>query len=392
MAILLATIAWALFPATAAGATEVAHSLNEFSCVQGMHNWYYGYYEGPYTSANFRQMTQCVVRDPYYPGSSWWVAQGQYWTSIRSAVSFPNGASSCGRQPVEHWAVRRWSSEVAGQVTVTGTVHNALGGFDGFRAHIVVDGTTVYSRLVSGAGSTSPAAYSVTFPVSIGSTVDFAVQPNASDCNDHAVFTAVISSDATSPPALLPPGSPSSLTVAVSGSTVTLNWSAPTTGGPATSYVLEVGRAPADSSIAVSDTGSTSTTMTALSVSFGTYFVRVKARNSAGASGPSNEVVVLVGPGATGCTTPPTAPGSLSMSVAGQTVTLGWTAPGGPITTYIVEAGSSSGATNIANFATGSSATSLVAAATPGTYFVRVRARNACGTSGPSNEVVIPIF
>jgi hypothetical protein len=293
---------------------------------------------------------------------------------------------------VEHWAVRRWSSEVAGLVTVTGTVHSALSPFDGFRAHIIVDGTTVYNRLVSGAGSTTPVAYSVTFSVSVGSTVDFAIQPNGSDCNDHAVFTAVISSDAAPAPAPgLAPASPSGLVATVVGSTVMLNWNAPTSGGAVSSYVVEAGRFSGDSSVTVADTGSTSTSLTALSVAFGSYFVRVRARNSAGTSPPSNEVLILVGGGVGPCAAPPAAPAALTASVAGQVVTLRWTAPGGAPTTYVIEAGSSAGGADIANVATGSVDTSLMAVATPGTYFVRVRARNACGTGNSSNEVVVSV-
>jgi len=62
------------------------------------------------------------------------------------------------------------------------------------------------------------------------------------------------------------------------------------------------------------------------------------------------------------------------------------------MTTFVIEAGSAPGATNIAVFDTGGSGTALTAVATPGTYFVRVRARNTCGTSPPSNEVVVTVF
>jgi hypothetical protein len=185
-----------------------------------------------------------------------------------------------------------------------------------------------------------------------------------------------------------PPGTPTNLSAAVVGSTVTLSWMAPLTGGAVTTYVLDVGVAPGDSSIGIFVTGSTATSLTAFSVPPGAYFVRVRARNASGTSAPSNEIVILVG----GCSAPPAAPSPLTMTVNGNAVTLQWTAPSGVVTTYLVEVGSIAGGTDLANFVTGNANTSLMAIATPGTYFVRVRARNTCGTSGPSNEVVVTVF
>jgi hypothetical protein len=48
--------------------------------------------------------------------------------------------------------------------------------------------------------------------------------------------------------------------------------------------------------------------------------------------------------------------------------------------------------TNLANFSTGNALTSFsTTGVAAGTYYVRVRARNASGTSGPSNEVVLVV-
>jgi hypothetical protein len=184
-----------------------------------------------------------------------------------------------------------------------------------------------------------------------------------------------------------PPGPPTNLVVSVVNNTVNLSWTAPATGGTVTSYLLEAGDAPSASNLATFDTGNTATGFTAFAVPPGTYFVRVRARNAAGTSAASNEVVILVGV----CSAPPSAPSPLSVVVAGNVVTLNWTAPSGPVTTYVIEAGSQPGAIDLANVATGNTTTSLGATATRGTYFVRVRARNGCGTSAPSNEVVITI-
>src|SRR5207253_1056105 len=55
---------------------------------------------------------------------------------------------------------------------------------------------------------------------------------------------------------------------------------------------------------------------------------------------------------------------------------------------YLVQAGSSAGLTDIASFDTGGVATSLTVLSVPsGTYFVRLRAVNGAGISEPSNDV-----
>jgi len=87
-------------------------------------------------------------------------------------------------------------------------------------------------------------------------------------------------------------------------------------------------------------------------------------------------------------------PGNLSGAASGSTVTLAWLAPTSfdPATSYIIEAGSSPGAANLASFDTGNAATTLTVTAVPsGTYYVRVRATNSSGAGVPSNEIVLTI-
>ena len=174
------------------------------------------------------------------------------------------------------------------------------------------------------------------------------------------------------------PSTPSNVAYEVSGTIVSITWTA---SSGATSYDVEVG-----SRSGLLDLGTFSTPTASLSGSAasGTYYVRVRARNAAGTSGASSEVAIPVGAcPAIG------APTALTFQVTGSTVKLLWTAASGA-TSYVLEAGSSAGAANLANFDTGSTAATYTASSVPaGVYYVRVRAKSSCTTSAASNEGVV---
>src|SRR5207253_4400086 len=112
------------------------------------------------------------------------------------------------------------------------------------------------------------------------------------------------------------PGAPSGLTASSSGSSVTLTWTAPSTGAATTSYTIEAGSSPGAANLANFSTGSSATMFSTSGVTPGTYYVRVRASNSAGVSAPSNEVTLVVGGGCAG----PGAASNLSAAVSGSTV------------------------------------------------------------------------
>jgi hypothetical protein len=182
----------------------------------------------------------------------------------------------------------------------------------------------------------------------------------------------------------VPPGAPQSVVASATGGVVTLSWAAAAGGGAVSTYIVQVGTAPGLSNVFSGAVGAATTVSGA--VGPGTYYLRVLAQGPGGTSDPSTEVSVTVGPS---CTVPavPVLTGGLS----GAVITISWGTPsGGPVTGYTVRAGSASGQSNLYNSAVGLTNT-VSAGVGAGSYFIRVLADSACGSSAESNEVVITV-
>lgn len=182
-----------------------------------------------------------------------------------------------------------------------------------------------------------------------------------------------------------PPGPPSALRADVNGPSVRVSWGQAVTGGAALSYVLSAGTTPGGTDVlANAPIGNVNAVGGDLPP--GVYYVRVRGANLVG-MGPGADLVVQVGGGFR-----PLPPAGLKHDWFGDTVRLAWHAPTGDPsslpTAYIVEAGTSPGATNIGVLNVGD-ALSFSAPVPPGTYYVRVRGVSARGLSDASNEIVI---
>jgi len=182
------------------------------------------------------------------------------------------------------------------------------------------------------------------------------------------------------------PGPPSGLAVSVAGNAANFTWNAPTTGGPATGYLLVAGTTPGFATpIATLPLPAAPLGVGIGGIPPGTFYVRLLAQNSGGVSTASNEVALTIA-GA------PTAPTMNAPSVTGSTVVLSWSpgAGGGVPTSYVVTASVSVSGPTIATVAV--TGTSIMIPGVPaGTYFVRVTAVNPAGASAPSNQVVLPV-
>jgi hypothetical protein len=178
-------------------------------------------------------------------------------------------------------------------------------------------------------------------------------------------------------PGCVSPPMPPSFNASVSGITVNLNWS-DTIGGPAT-YRLSAGTSLNASNIGSFNLGNRTTFSAAAAP--GVFFTRMQASSPCGVSASTGDNIISVGGVAL-----PAAPSATS-SVSGNTVVIQWNAVAGALR-YRLEAGTGPTLANIVSLTT--PGTSLTAPGVPpGTYYVRIHAIGAAGTSLASNELVV---
>jgi hypothetical protein len=217
-------------------------------------------------------------------------------------------------------------------------------------------------------------------PAGTGVATGSSLQDNARRLSETVGSVATFRT-ALSPTSL--PGVPRQLTATVIGSTVTLAWLPPSSGGAVSGYELEAGSAPGVANIL--STAVSGSPLPVGGVPAGTYYVRLRSVNPAGRSGPTADVAVVVG----GCTPP----GAIALNAqrSGGLVTLTWTTPSGSAPfTYTIGAGSVPGAVDRGVFPMGG-VTAYAVAPPPGVYYVKAVAANACGLGPISNEVLVTV-
>ena len=208
-------------------------------------------------------------------------------------------------------------------------------------------------------------------------------QDNARSISE-AAFTVANFRRAAAPAAVALPSPPTGLRSEVTGNAVTVAWDA--VAADDADYYLQVGTLSGAADVFFGSTGRATSASGLLTN--GSYFWRVITFNRAGPSVPSAEAQFTVG---APCLVP-TAPRDFLFGVTGNHVTLAWTPPvtaSAPVS-YLVDVGSAPGLANLL-VAQAGPVTAVGTPAPPGTYYVRVRAQNACGTGPPSNEQIITV-
>jgi fibronectin type 3 domain-containing protein len=179
-----------------------------------------------------------------------------------------------------------------------------------------------------------------------------------------------------------PPTAPANLTATVTGSNVSLTWTASTDNVGVTTYLLERCQGTACSSFAQIATP-TATSAGDNGLATGSYSYRVRATDAAGNLSPYSNTAPAVVPD----TAPPTAPTNLAATPTGSTINLSWTASTDNIgvTGYQIERCQTAGCTNFAQIgtATATATTYSDAGLNVGSYVYRVRATDAAGNLSP---------
>ncbi|MCT7996112.1 S8 family serine peptidase [Laspinema olomoucense] len=173
--------------------TVIADSINDFSLAQGQNNWYYGYYDGSLTSQDFQLLTNTDPEKGWIiDGADYW--NSTYWTHVGKTEVHPSGLIPSVRQSIEQWAVRRWVSEVNGNISISGFLARPDTRDNGVIGRIFVDGLEIWSQEITGIEGATGITYDLNTNVEKGSVVDFVIDPNNHDqYNDTAEFSATIS-------------------------------------------------------------------------------------------------------------------------------------------------------------------------------------------------------
>lgn len=161
-------------------AAPVADSIAEFSSVQGQDAWSYGYFDktanGAYSAAGFVAFALFDAVENRWKASDAQVgANNNVYLSLDVLGGHPNGIGP-DAQDANIWAVRRYTSEVAGTVRIDFDLRKintnpAAGGITG---RIFLDGAEVFTQFIATTDDTG-VQDSLYLDVAIGSTIDFAI-------------------------------------------------------------------------------------------------------------------------------------------------------------------------------------------------------------------------
>jgi len=239
---------------------------------------------------------------------------------------------------------------------------------------------TTYATSATLNGAAVALSGSATRTVSATTSTTFTlVARNAAGTTATDTATVPVSTSTTAPLR------PVNVRASVSGTQVTVTWQRNPSGGAPTSYILYIGRTMWGSEV-INGRSLGNVLSATLTLSTGSYYVRLRARNALGNSASSDPVLFRIG-------SQLSSPTDLTANWSGTQTTLTWVAssadsPETAPTDYVIEAGTAPGLADVAAVKVGEE-TTFSTDVPYGVYYVRVRAMNDHGDSNPTEELVV---
>ena len=190
-------------PAAPITPTGVADSSADWSAtgVQGANNWYYGFYNrGADADGSYDPNTDFNTTNANWSfrGGNWALGEtgnpdaNPPWDTIGQTSWHPNGDN----QPQgNHWVIRRWVSEVDGDIYANVKFAKANTSGNGTTLHVLHNGVEAYAVTLN---NTAGVDVNVPLPGAfVGDKIDFALDPKGvdglfGDGSDTSTFTAAI--------------------------------------------------------------------------------------------------------------------------------------------------------------------------------------------------------
>ena len=183
---------------TAADSAVVADSFSDWSAngLQGAGGWFYGFWVKTNSSATYSNAPfvpfpsgggpQSAVN--FWDGAQWhWFNGEPPFDTLGQLISRPNLFPGTGTNALEHWVIRRWVSEISGQITIDWHFAKMDLTGEGTVAKVFLNGTKIDTIALTASDFAGTNKTIAPFAVQVGDQIDFTVEPGPSTITTNSI-------------------------------------------------------------------------------------------------------------------------------------------------------------------------------------------------------------